>query len=76
MRNHYDFSKARRNPYAKRLKKQVNISMDEPTIAYFKKLAGEVGVPYQTLMNLYLGDCASSGRRLNLRWTEDGGKGG
>ena len=76
MRKQYDFSKARRNPYAKRLMKQVTIRLDEPTIAYFKKLAGEVGVPYQTLMNLYLGDCASSGRRLDMRWIEEGNKGG
>jgi predicted DNA binding CopG/RHH family protein len=74
MRKQYDFSKARRNPYARRLKKQVTIRLDEPTIAYFKKLAREVGVPYQTLMNLYLGECASSGRRLDMRWIEEGSK--
>ena len=75
MRKQYDFSKARRNPYARRLKKQVTIRLDEPTIDYFKRMAREVGVPYQTLMNLYLGDCASSGRRLDMRWTEEGNKG-
>jgi predicted DNA binding CopG/RHH family protein len=75
MRKQYDFSKAKRNPYARKLKKQVTIRLDEPTIDYFKKLAREVGVPYQTLMNLYLGDCASSGRRLDMRWIEDGGNG-
>jgi len=74
MRKQYDFSKARRNPYARRLKKQVTIRLDEPTIAYFKKLAREVGVPYQTLINLYLGECASSGRRLDMRWIEEGSK--
>ncbi len=68
MRKKYDFSKARRNPYAKRLKKPVTIRLDESTIAYFKDLAEETGIPYQTLINLYLRDCAASGRRLALHW--------
>ena len=59
MRENYDFSKGRKNPYARRLKKQVTIRLEETTIEYFKALADEVGVPYQTLINLYLG-----GRRL------------
>ena len=75
MRKSYDFSKARRNPYARRLKKQVTIRLDDSTVAYFKQLAGEVGVPYQTLINLYLGDCASSRRRLNMRWVASVGSG-
>jgi len=75
MRKSYDFSKARRNPYAQRLKKQVTIRLDDSTIGYFKRLAREVGVPYQTLINLYLGDCASSGRRIDLRWVAAGGRG-
>jgi predicted DNA binding CopG/RHH family protein len=68
MRQEYDFSKARRNPYAKRLKKRVTIRLDEPTIAYFKDLAEETGIPYQTLINLYLRDCATSGRKLEMDW--------
>jgi uncharacterized protein (DUF4415 family) len=68
MRKEYDFSKAIRNPYAKRVKKQVSIRLDEITIGYFRKLAGEIGVPYQTLINLYLRDCAATGRRLSLNW--------
>lgn len=68
MRKHYDFSKARRSPYASRLKKQVTIRLDEATIAYFKDLADETGVPYQTLINLYLRDCAASGKRLSMSW--------
>ena len=68
MKKHYDFSKARRNPYARQLKKQVTIRLDGSTINYFKALAKEIGVPYQTLINLYLRDCASSRRRLNMRW--------
>jgi len=68
MRKHYDFSKAKKNPYAKRLKKQVTIRLDEATIAYFKALSEDTGVPYQTLINLYLRDCAASGRRLAMKW--------
>jgi predicted DNA binding CopG/RHH family protein len=68
MRKQYDFSKARRNPYAKRLKQQITIRLDKPTVEYFKDLAGETGIPYQTLINLYLRDCAVSGRKLSMRW--------
>ena len=68
MKREYDFSKAKRNPYASRLKRQVTIRLDEHTIAYFKRLAGDVGVPYQTLINLYLRDCAASGRKLAMHW--------
>jgi len=71
MRKHYDFSKAKRNPYAKRLKKQVTIRLDEATIAYFKALSDDTGVPYQTLINLYLRDCATSGRRLAMKWRSE-----
>jgi uncharacterized protein (DUF4415 family) len=68
MRPHYDFSKAKRNPYAKRLKQQITIRLDKPTIEYFRELAEETGIPYQTLINLYLRDCASTGRKLSMRW--------
>ena len=68
MRKTYDFSSARRNPYAKRLKRSVTIRLDEPTIAYFKELAEGSAIPYQTLINLYLRDCAASGRKLALQW--------
>jgi len=68
MRKEYDFSKARPNPYAKRLKKSVTIRLDTSTVAYFKRLAEESEIPYQTLINLYLRDCAASGRRLALNW--------
>jgi predicted DNA binding CopG/RHH family protein len=68
MRTEYDFSKAKRNPYAKKLKKQITIRLEEPTIEYFKGLASEMDVPYQTLINLYLRDCAKSERKLNLKW--------
>ncbi len=68
MKKGYDFSKAERNLYAKRLKRQVTIRLEETTLEYFKRLALDSGVPYQTLINLYLRDCATSGRKLNLRW--------
>jgi predicted DNA binding CopG/RHH family protein len=68
MRKRYDFSKARRNPYAKRLKKQITIRLDEITIAYFKGVSETNGIPYQTLINLYLRDCAAHKRRLLMEW--------
>ena len=68
MRKEYDFSKARKNPYAKRLKKQITIRLDEPTIGYFKNLSEELGISYQTLINLYLRDCASKKRKLSMNW--------
>jgi predicted DNA binding CopG/RHH family protein len=68
MRKEYDFSKAKKNPYASRLKKQVTIRLDEGTIKYFKELASENGIPYQTLINLYLRDCAASGRKISMQW--------
>lgn len=67
MRAQYDFSKARRNPYAKRLKERVTIRLDTPTVGYFKQLAEETGIPYQTLINLYLRDCAEKSRRISIR---------
>ena len=69
MRKEYDFSKARRNPYAKRLKKQVTIRLDQATIQYFKSLSAEIEIPYQTLINLYLRDCAATRRRLSMDWS-------
>jgi predicted DNA binding CopG/RHH family protein len=68
MKTEYDFSKAKKNPYAKRLKRRVTIRLDSPTVEYFKELAEETGIPYQTLINLYLRDCAESKRELNLEW--------
>jgi uncharacterized protein (DUF4415 family) len=64
----YDFSRARRNPYARRLKRQITIRLDEPTIRYFQDLARESEIPYQTLINLYLRDCAAQHRKLAMRW--------
>ncbi len=68
MKREYDFSKARRNPYASRLKQSVTIRLDSAAITYFKDLAAELEIPYQTLINLYLRDCAASHRKLAMRW--------
>jgi len=69
MRKEYDFSKARKNPYASQLKKQITIRLDEDSIAYFKQVSEQVGIPYQSLINLYLRDCASSNRKLSIKWS-------
>lgn len=68
MRKEYDFSKSVKNPYAKHLKKQVTLRLGTDVIDYFKKLAKESGVPYQSLINLYLQDCAQSHKKLKLKW--------
>ena len=68
MRESYDFSKAKKNPYAQRLKKRVTIRLDEATISYFKDMAEETGIPYQTLINLYLRDCADRKKELEFDW--------
>lgn len=70
MRKEYDFGKmkGRRNPHARRLKKQITIRLGVDVIAYFKELSEETGIPYQNLINLYLRDCVASGRRPSLKW--------
>jgi len=68
MRKEYDFSEARKNPYASQLKKQITIRLDEDSIGYFKEISEQVGIPYQSLINLYLRDCAAQNRKLDLRW--------
>jgi len=68
MRKEYDFSKAEKNSYAKRLKKQITINIDNNTIDFFKEQSESSGIPYQTLINLYLSDCAAKGKRLQTTW--------
>ncbi|WP_309681005.1 BrnA antitoxin family protein [Polaromonas sp.] len=68
MRKEYDFSAARKNPYAAQLKKQITIRLDEESISYFKAISEDVGIPYQSLINLYLRDCAATHRKLDLNW--------
>ena len=70
MRESYDFSKSTPNPYAKRMKQQVTIRLDRDTVSYFKAMAEEKGIPYQSLINLYLRDCAASQRELRFEWTK------
>jgi uncharacterized protein (DUF4415 family) len=68
MRKRYDFSAARKNPYAGKLKKQITLRIDQPTIQFFRESSASSGIPYQTLINLYLRDCAQQGRKLSLEW--------
>jgi len=68
MRKEYDFTNAKPNPYAKKLRQQISIRIDVDTIAYFKKKAEETGIPYQNLINLYLTDCAARSKNINVTW--------
>ena len=73
MREEYNISELnpRKNPYASRLKKQITINIDGSTIDYFKSLAESKGIPYQTLINLYLRDCATNRRQLQISWQQE-----
>lgn len=66
MREEHDFSDSVRNPYAKRLKKQMTLRLNTDAISYFKAMAAETGIPYQNRVNLYLTECAHSGKKLAL----------
>jgi uncharacterized protein (DUF4415 family) len=70
MREEYDIKKLnpRKNPYSKELKKQITIKIDPSVIEYFKDLSRKNGIPYQTLINLYLKDCTDKKRKLKLNW--------
>ncbi len=70
MKKEYDFSgmKSRRNPYAAKLKRQVTIRMSDDVINYFKEMAEQTGIPYQSLINLYLRDCMTHDRKPDLAW--------
>ena len=70
MKKEYDLSKfkSRKNPYAAKLKRQVTIRMGDDVIGYFKELAEDTGIPYQSLINLYLRDCVAHGRKPDLSW--------
>ncbi len=71
MRDEYDFSDSVPNPYAKQLKKQITIRLGVDVITYFKNLSAETGIPYQSLINLYLQDCAKEQRKLKMTWRAD-----
>ena len=70
MRPEYDFSKlkSRKNPYAAKLKKPVSMGLSEDVVAYFKAMANESGLPYQSLINLYLRDCVMQNRKVHVAW--------
>jgi uncharacterized protein (DUF4415 family) len=68
MKKHYDFSDALKNPYAKRLKKQVTIRLENDIVDYFKRLSAQEDIPYQKLINLFLRDCASNHKRPLIHW--------
>jgi uncharacterized protein (DUF4415 family) len=72
MKDEYDFSKmkSRKNPYASKLKRQVTIRLGDDVISYFKAMAEETGIPYQSLINLYLRDCVAQRRKPDLTWRE------
>ena len=68
MKKEYNFSNSVKNPYVKKLKKQISIRIENDTIEYFKNLASEIGIPYQNLMNMYLRECAEKNLRPNIHW--------
>lgn len=70
MKAEYDFStmKSRKNPYAAKLKKPVSMRLSEDVVTYFKEMAQESGVPYQSLINLYLRDCVMQHRKVQIAW--------
>ena len=70
MRAEYDFSNAVKNPYIKPKKTAVTIRLDQATVDYFKSLSSEVSLPYQTLINLFLTDCAKRKIKPNIDWNQ------
>lgn len=68
MEKEFDFSKAVKNPYAGKLDKEVTITVSPSVIDYFKAQAEKVGIPYQTLISLYLSDCMNNKRELQMKW--------
>jgi len=70
MKSEYDLSKmqSRKNPYASKLKKPVTMRLSEDVIEYFKSMAKDSDIPYQTLINLYLRDCLNHHRQLDISW--------
>lgn len=71
MREEYDIEalNPRKNPYAEKLRQVVSVNIDISSVDFFKNLAAETGIPYQTLINLYLADCAEKNRKINVSWT-------
>jgi predicted DNA binding CopG/RHH family protein len=70
MKAEYDFSNGTKNPYVKALKKQITIRIGGDTVEYFKELSGETGIPYQTLMDMFLTDCANKKMKPEIKWNK------
>ena len=72
MKKEYDLSKmkSRKNPYASKLKRPVTMRLSEDVVAYFKEMAQEKDVPYQSLINLYLRDCIAHNRKIDISWQD------
>ena len=68
MKEEYDFSKSIKNPYAKKVKKQISLNIEVETIEYFKSIAAKTGMPYQTLINSFLTDCAIRHAEPKISW--------
>lgn len=68
MRKEYDFSKSKKNPFTRMLKKQITIRIEVETIDYFKSLAKDSGISYQNLINMYLRECVQTQRKPVLQW--------
>ena len=71
MKRQYDFSKGKKNPYSKQLKKQITINLSEEVLNYFKELSEEASVPYQTLINFYLLDCVKNKKKINISFSKN-----
>ena len=68
MKAEYDFNNSKPNPYAKLLKREVRIKIDEDALLYFKNLLQELDIPYQNLISSYLRDCVQHHRKPALKW--------
>ena len=68
MEKNYDFSKSIKNPYTKKLKKQITIRLEKNTLEYFKSIASEIDIPYQKLINLFLRNCAENNQKPEISW--------
>ncbi len=73
MKEEYDLAKmkSRKNPYANRLRKQITLRVGIDVIDFFKEMSDKTGIPYQSIINLYLRDCAAKKKELNLNWIEN-----
>lgn len=70
MKKEYDFSKGKKNPYTKSLKKQITINISEEALDYFKKMSEKTSIPYQSLINFYLLDCVKNKKQIDISWKE------